>query len=282
MNHRAFEAHLIPASARGQEASPNGPERQGGVLCVALDTTAEQRFLNMRAGFIAAMAHEVRTPLSSIVGYAEMLLDGDAGEMEGDVREFVEIIAGNAVRLTNLIRDLVAVENLEGGMSTARWEHFDLTPMINRVATDNEKMLHQKSLRLELKLEPHLLVRGDRDRLSQVLHSLLSASIRLTSEGQVRIGAWSDKEAEGDVVIVRVQDSGTGMDTMALHAVMNNYHLAEPRVIRALGGTGLGLAIANEIVKAHHGRLKVETEEGAGSTFTLILPRAEAKTAPVQ
>ncbi len=72
------------------------------------------------------------------------------------------------------------------------------------------------------------------------------------------------------------------MDTMALHAVMNNYHLAEPRVIRALGGTGLGLAIANEIVKAHHGRLKVETEEGAGSTFTLILPRAEAKTAPVQ
>ncbi len=269
-----FETRFSPAAGRDARtddpANPDGQDGQGGngAIAVALDVTQARMFHKLRTDFVSAMFHDVRTPLSSIVGYSDILLEDDVGELNDEQREFIEIISTNAARLNELIDDLALVERLEAGHGPDDIQHIDLTAMLSSVAANHGRLINQKSLTLHMDVPVGLTMRGNPARISQVFHQLLSTSVKLTAEGWVRLTA----RVEADRIVVEVADNGAGIDTSVLDSLFYDYFRADERVIRATGGTGLGLAIAREIVMAHQGTFDVGSEPGKGSTFTVTFP----------
>ena len=266
-----FETRFSPAAGKDARADDRaGYEGRGGqgAIAVALDVTQARMFHKLRSDFVSAMFHEVRTPLTSIVGYADMLLDDDVGALNDAQREFTEIISTNAARLNDLIDNLALVERLEGSHGPGDIQQIDLTAMLARVAANHQRPMKQKSLTLHLEVPEGLTMRGHPERISQVFHQLLSTSVKLTAEGWVRLTA----RGEGERIVVEVTDTGAGIDTSVLDSLFYDYFRAEEGMIRATGGTGLGLAIAREIVMAHQGTFHVSSEPGKGSTFTVTFP----------
>lgn len=274
-----FETRFSPAivkDARREGASGGrvGGGRAGdnftatGGIAVAVEVTQAKMFKKLRTDFISAMFHEVRTPLTSIVGYSDILLEDDVGELNAEQQEFIEIISSNAARLNDLINNLAVVERLEGGHGHEDFQEVDLSAVLARVAASHARLMNQKSLTFKLDVPDKLTLRGNPARIFQIFHQLLSTSIKLTAEGWVRLTA----RREPGSVVVEVSDNGSGMDTSALDSLFYDYFRVDERVIRATGGTGLGLAIAREIIMAHKGALEVESEPGKGSTFTVTFP----------
>ena len=269
-----FETRFSPAA--GKDARAEGaaarhvPDGQGGqgAIAVSLDVTQAKMFHKLRTDFVSAMFHEVRTPLSSIVGFSDILLEDDVGELNAEQREFIEIISTNAARLNDLIHNLALVERLEGGHGPDDIQDIDLSVMLVRVAANHSRLMNQKSLTLHLEVPEGLAMRGNPARISQVFQQLISTSVKLTAEGWVRLSARD----EAGRIVVEVSDNGAGIDTSVLDSLFYDYFRADERVIRATGGTGLGLAIAREIVLAHQGTFHVGSEPGKGSTFTVTFP----------
>jgi PAS domain S-box-containing protein len=225
-----------------------------------------ERLNRIKSEFIAVVSHEFRTPLTGILGFSELLAEGNFSPEE--VREFAEEIRTSARRLTRLINDLLDLERMQSGRITMHFEPVDLNTLIAEV-TESFRTTSDKH-RIVLELDPAVpMIRGDRDRLVQVLTNLLSNSIKYSpSGGVIRIIS----ERVGTEVRVGVQDQGIGIPPEALAKIFEPYFRAGGREARGIEGAGLGLAIARQIVKFHGGRIWAESIPGHGSTFWLTLP----------
>ncbi|GIW05038.1 MAG: hypothetical protein KatS3mg059_1658 [Thermomicrobiales bacterium] len=225
-----------------------------------------ERLNRIKSEFIAVVSHEFRTPLTGILGFAELLAEGDFSPEE--VREFAEEIRTSARRLTRLINDLLDLERMQSGRITLHVEPVDLTTLIAEVA-ESFRMASDKH-RIVLELDPAVpMIRGDRDRLVQVLTNLLSNAIKYSpSGGVIRIIS----ERAGTDVRVGVQDQGIGIPPEALEKIFEPYFRAGGREARGIEGAGLGLAIARQIIQMHGGRIWAESTPGKGSTIWFTLP----------
>ena len=222
-----------------------------------------------RREFIGNVSHELKTPIFSVQGFAETLLDG-ALKDENVNRTFLEKILHHANRLDNLARDLSTITKIETDELDMTSEAFDVAELFDAALESVEMRAEEKSITPRMEIAPNLpSVHGDFDRLRRVLVNLVDNAIKYNQEGgSVRLQA----EVQHDEVTIRVVDDGIGIPSDHLSRLTERFYRVDKSRSRNQGGTGLGLAIVKHILGAHDSELHVESTPGEGSTFSFTLP----------
>lgn len=224
----------------------------------------------MRSSFVNAVSHDLRTPLTSILGYAEFLEDEIGGPLSEPQQDYVRQITKGAMRLEHLVDDLLDFARLEAGTFVLQPEAADLGAKVQECLESLRPQALEAGLRLQADLsEAPLSVRMDSRRIERVIINLLQNAIKFTpAGGRVAIRAWQ----EGDRVRCEVTDTGIGIPPEDAPRLFQAFSQLAPGTKK--GGTGLGLSISKAIVEAHGGAIGVQSEPGKGSTFWFTLPVA--------
>jgi two-component system phosphate regulon sensor histidine kinase PhoR len=230
------------------------------------DLTEIRRTEKMRKDFIANVSHEFKTPLTSIRGYAETLIDAAAQDPE-HTREFLETIQRNATQLQALVEDLLVLAQLESEPPVEK-KPIVVSELIREQTSVLRRAMAEKNIQVEVNCNA-VEILADRDRLVRALSNLLDNAIHYNKTGgQIRISC----RHEGATFVVSIQDTGSGIPQSDLVRVFERFYRVEKSRTRDSGGTGLGLAIAKHAVESQGGSISVESKLGAGSTFTITLP----------
>lgn len=239
-----------------------------GAVLVIYDITEFKHIEVMRKDFVANVSHELRTPITSIKGFSETLLDGAAEDPEAR-NQFLQIIYDESERIQALIEDLLILSRLEKDETEIHLTSIELGEMVDDVVPIIKQQADKKELEFTIEVESGLQMTADEQKIKQVLFNLLTNAINYTPEkGYVRIHAT---QMEDDIVI-RVADSGIGMNKEALPRIFERFYRVDKDRSRDTGGTGLGLAIVKHIIELHEGNIEVESEPGKGTTFIVHLP----------
>ncbi|MBX3047600.1 MAG: HAMP domain-containing histidine kinase [Anaerolineales bacterium] len=224
---------------------------------------------------IASIAQELRQPLSSVVGYTDLLLGESVGILGALQRKFLERVRHSTERMNTLIDNLIHIAELdEGGYSTQR-KPVELGSVIDDAISQMRPRLQEKQIALRVDLPDQLPeLNTDRDALQQILYHLLqNADAATPSGGEITLRALVDSQVElGDFALLQVSDSGGGIPEEELPRVFSRVYRASNPVIPGVGDTGVGLTIAETLTQALGGRIWVETESGVGATFSILLP----------
>lgn len=251
------------------------------------DLTEIKRTEQMRADFVANVSHELKTPLTTLLGYIETLRgpardDPEAGE------KFLAIMAQQAARMNSLVEDLLSLSRIELREHKAPTDRVDLAQVLRSVADLFQVRAAGKEQTIELSLPPQPPpTLGDAVELSQVFENLIANAVRYGAPRSAIKVTLHTLPASGNSgngvsvgrIAVSVADEGQGIAREHVPRLTERFYRVDAARSRELGGTGLGLAIVKHIVNRHRGELKIESEIGKGSTFTVILPAAESKAA---
>ncbi|MGC4376128.1 ATP-binding protein [Fictibacillus sp. Mic-4] len=239
-------------------------EKLTGIVLVFHDITELKKLEQMRKDFVANVSHELKTPVTSLKGFAETLLDGAAENPE--VRtEFLKIIWRESERLQELIQDLLELSKIEQNFSL-NWEETDIVSIVNEVVVMLEPKAREKEIELNVVTEGDAIIEGDSSRLKQVFINLINNALVYTSKGgKVTVGLKEEKET----VKFYVKDTGIGIKEEEIPRIFERFYRVDKARSRNSGGTGLGLAIVKHLIEAHHGRIDVKSKPGEGSTFTI-------------
>lgn len=251
---------------------------EGGAVIVLNDVTDLQRLENVRRDFVANVSHELKTPIASIKGFVETLLDG-AAEDPTDSRRFLEIIARQADRLESIIEDLLALSRIEQteGAGNLPVERVPLAAVLAEAVADCRPRAADREVRLESACDDELVADVNAALIEQAVINLVDNAIKSSESGRtVRISAVADAAIPGGVTIA-VRDQGCGIAAEHLPRLFERFYRVDKARSRKAGGTGLGLSIVKHIVQAHGGTVAVESEPGVGSTFTIRLPAPPRK-----
>lgn len=233
-----------------------------------------------RADFISSVSHELRTPLTSVTGYAEMLLDGDAGLLSADQEKMVRTIDRNARRLLDLVEDILTVARMDVGVHRLAIEPVEVAALVDSAVDAIRPQLMARSLSLSVDVPPAVgTVQGDRNQLERVLLNLLSNAVKFTpSGGRITVGA----DRAGDTVTLSVTDTGMGIPIAEQSRMFQRFFRSSTSRDEVIPGTGLGLSIVKTIVNAHGGTIDFESTPGRGTTFRVELPVGGPDPAPAQ
>lgn len=241
-----------------------------GAIAVIRDKTEKNRLEKLRSDFIANVSHELRTPIAMLQGYSEAILD-DVVQSEEDRNEMIRIIYDESQRMGRLVTDLLDLARMESGHIRLYKESVPIVQVLERMTQKFMQVAKEKHVYLKFipELPDDTMIQLDEDRLEQVLTNLIDNAIRHTPEG----GTVSVSLAnELSYARISVSDTGIGIPADDLPYVFERFYKADKARTRAKGGTGLGLAIARNIVEAHEGKIKVESVEKEGTSFTFYLP----------
>ena len=223
-----------------------------------------KRMEKVRSEFLGNVTHELKTPISSISGYIETLLEG-AIKDENVNLGFLERSLENVQRLEDLVTDLVEISRIETGELRMNFEYFNIHDLLNDLFKDAHQRNSNKTLKIQLEVpDKKLFIYGDKSRLDQVIANLLSNAMRYTDQGQIRIKVMRrDNE-----LIFSIRDTGIGISRKALSRIFERFYRTDKARDRRKGGTGLGLAISKHIIEAHGSHIYVDSLKGKGSTFS--------------
>ncbi|HUH11640.1 MAG TPA: ATP-binding protein, partial [Longimicrobiales bacterium] len=272
-------------------------EDRPGVVVALVDTTELRRLESVRRDFVANASHELKTPLTSIRGYADTLVaDDPPAELR---RQFLTTIRDNAERLQRIVDDLLDLSRLETGAWAAEAGEVRLEDVVADVWRQYEDRARQGDVALAVESSARRTLQADPLALRQVLSNLFDNALRYTPAGgriTVRARAFSPPAPEpasagrprpGDarrpaqaLLAVEVIDTGSGIPHDALPRIFERFYRVDPARSRAAGGTGLGLAIVKHLVEAMGGRVEAESELGRGTTIRILLPRYDTVTEP--
>jgi len=230
----------------------------------------------VKASFFSVINHEMRTPLTAIMGYTDLMLDDES--LESQQLEILHIIQDNSQRLLGLVTNLLDISRLEDGKLKIRPEPLEMVDIVGRAMTVIAPLAEKKRITITTEIPDGLPpVYGDPRRVDQILVNLLNNAVKYTPDtGSVTLTAQSD--AEAGMVSVSVADTGIGIAADLLPALFDRFERAEWVERTQIMGSGLGLSIAKGLVEAHGGQIWAESEEGHGATFTFTLPIAESIT----
>ena len=249
------------------------PASSGGAWVILDDVTELQRLRRIRGEFIDNLSHELRTPLANVRLLTELLLDDlEQEEVSPRLRERVATIDVETGHLVQMVNELLDLARMEQAAIRIRQDAVHLPPLVvatlKRLATFADR---QGVILVELVPDDLPPVRGDEDRLGQLLMNLLHNAIKFSPPGGAVTVTSDEREAD---VVVSVADHGVGIPRQDLGRVFERFYKVDRARRRGPGGTGLGLAIARHIVEAHGGRIWVASVEGQGATFSFSLPYA--------
>jgi PAS domain S-box-containing protein len=273
------EASVVDASGAERwfqvaKRSMDLPGGEGRVLVVALDISARREVEKLKAEFVSTVSHELRTPLTSIRGALGMLIGGMAGDVDPAARPLLDIAHKSCERLVRLINDLLDIEKLESGRLQLQMQPLQLRTLVGQAVEQNAAYAREFGVSIEAHVEDgDAWIRGDADRLAQVMANLLSNAAKHSPPGGVV--AIDATRIDGKVEI-GVRDHGNGIPEEFRPRVFERFSQADGSDARQRGGTGLGLAIARTLVEQHGGSIGFETATGEGTRFHVRLPTTPA------
>lgn len=239
-----------------------------GCLLVIHDVTQIRILETIRRDFVANVSHELKTPLTSIKGFVETLLEGALDDKENS-RHFLQIINDHADRLSNLINDLLDLSHLESGELRLEKTEVNLRDLAQDILSSFKSQLNKKSVTAKNDLPKDLLVRIDKDKMGQVLANLVDNAIKFNHEnGSLKIYS---QDANNEIKII-IEDSGIGIPERDMPRIFERFYRVDKARSRELGGTGLGLSIVRHIIELHGGSVGVRSTEGLGSKFWFTIP----------
>lgn len=250
--------------------------RSIGILVVLNDVTELRTLENVRRDFVANVSHELKTPITSIKGFVETLLDGAINDRE-DAMRFLGIVSRQADRLNAIIEDLLSLSRIEQAGDT---DQISLAPGSVHDALHAALQVCQhdaeaKSIALHLDCPSAMYAMMNPPLLEQALVNLINNAVKYSDEGK---DVWLSARVErADEVRICVRDEGYGIEAEHLPRLFERFYRIDKARSRKMGGTGLGLAIVKHIAQAHHGHVEVQSTPGKGSVFTLTLQAAEGK-----
>ena len=222
-----------------------------------------------KSEFLSRVSHDLRTPLNAIIGFTRIVLRRTVGQIPDLQKENLQKVVISSEHLLNLINGLLDLAKIEAGRMEVFAQPFKIDEVINVATTTVEPMLKDGRVRIITEVAPSIsIVRNDRDKLKQILLNLLSNAAKFTEQGEIRVSAWQ----ENGTLKLAVSDTGIGMKREALDQVFEEFRQAESTTASKYGGTGLGLAIVKKFITLMGGEIRVESELGKGSTFTIRIP----------
>lgn len=241
-----------------------------GTLVVLNDVTELRRLEAVRQDFVANVSHEIKTPLTAIKGFVEMLRYGRV-ESAAESQRFLEIIERHVNRLNTIVDDLLVLSRLErqGRPIEMDFQQVEVENILKTARQVCQAAAGEKQIRIEIDCPAGLVAVVDKTLLEQALINLVDNAVKYSGPG-TRVVAGAGRDAKG--VFMRVSDQGRGIDKKHLPRLFERFYRVDKARSRKLGGTGLGLSIVKHIVQAHGGYVEVESVPGRGSTFTIRLP----------
>lgn len=228
-----------------------------------------KNLLKSREQLISTVSHDLKTPLSTIVGYSELLGNSDVNIKQS---YFIKNIKNSSEYITQLVQDLLDFSQIEAGKITIEKVPFLLPEIIDEVAKSIQTVYKQKKIELIIDIDEKLnsKIVGDPFRLKQILSNIIGNAYKFTEEGFIKISTHLDPE--GDFFQIRIQDTGIGIEKENQKLVFEEFAQANEGIEKKYGGTGLGLSICQKIISILGGSLKLESTFGKGSTFEIKLP----------
>jgi two-component system, OmpR family, phosphate regulon sensor histidine kinase PhoR len=240
----------------------------GGSAAVFRDVTERKRLERVRQDFVANVSHELRTPIAAILGYAETLRSGALSDAR-HAPQMVEIIHRQSERLGDLVSDLLELSRLDAGERPLSSASVSLQTVARQASEAMEPRAAGKRLSIQLRIPQELSARADPKALEQVLLNLLDNAIKYTPEGGT---VELTGERVGDRAHLSVRDTGLGIEARHLPRLFERFYRVDRGRSREQGGTGLGLSIVRHLVHGMEGEVRVASQLGVGSTFTVVLP----------
>ncbi|MBG9541713.1 alkaline phosphatase [Cytobacillus firmus] len=262
IERRYFEVYGVPIIGTNDEWK--------GILLVFHDITELKKLEQMRKDFVANVSHELKTPITSIKGFSETLLDG-AMENKQTLNDFLNIILTESDRLQSLIQELLDLSKIEKQGFSLSIQQVDLAEVLEDVVAIMKGKAAEKEIVLEYKREDKpVYIEGDVHRLKQVFINIISNAISYTpNQGVVHISLANT----GSTVLTEIRDTGIGIEAREIPRIFERFYRVDKARSRNSGGTGLGLAIVKHLVEAHKGTISVKSEVGKGTSFIIELPK---------
>nr|MBU1328453.1 PAS domain S-box protein [Candidatus Omnitrophota bacterium] len=240
-----------------------------GCLLVIHDMTEIRKLETMRRDFVANVSHELKTPLTSIKGFLETLLEGALDDKENN-RRFLIIMQNHTERLNKLVDDLLSLSHLESKEMLLRKKLFNLYQQVVKVITNCGTQLKKRDMEIRNELPINLSVNADKDKIEGVMTNLIDNAIKFNKEkGAIRIYS----QDQNDNIKIIIEDTGVGIPEKDIPRIFERFYRVDKARSTELGGTGLGLSIVKHIVELHGGEVGVESVEGLGSKFWFTLPK---------
>lgn len=253
-----------------------------GTITILYDTSAEAETQQARDEFLASLSQDLRTPMTSVIGYADLLLGESVGTVSPMQRSFLQRIKANIERLSRLLDGLISLTAIDAGQLELKPIAVDMTEIVEDALINLRSQIDENQLRIEQQL-PHNLPPAlvDANSAQQIMGNLLANAVKVTPSGQtVAISATPKSNDETQYLQISVHDSGGGIVSQDLPRVFDRFYQADEPLIQGLGETGVGLAIAKVLVEANGGQIWVESEMGDSSTFFFTLPISDQSNDP--
>ncbi len=278
VGNRVLRATLSPMAA-----ARSGKQEQGSVA-ILYDITSDAENQQARDQFVASLSQELRTPMTSVVGYTDLLLGESVGLLGDMQRKFLQRIKANIERLNSLLNDLISVTVIDADQLELHYSSINVSDLVEETIIGIRAQLEDKEITLELNVDEQLPpIEADADCVRQILANLLGNATKVSPVGstiQVSASMVQDGEFDGPdtshCLKVSVHDSGGGIAPKDQGHVFERLYRVERPLINGLGETGVGLSIVKSLVEAHGGRVWVESEIGVGSTFNFQLPYSDS------
>ncbi|HEY8704064.1 MAG TPA: ATP-binding protein [Gaiellaceae bacterium] len=240
-----------------------------GRIWTLRDVTKERELDRLKDDFVATVSHELRTPLTSMMGFLEMIREGEAGELTDEQKRFLAIVYRSSERLQRLVGDLLFVARLDANGLQLQFGPVDLDEVVRDAVESSGALARSRDLDLQSELAPVPLITGDKERLAQLVGNLVSNALKFTAAGgRVIVRAFVD----GGHAVVEVEDNGIGIPAGEQDRLFQRFFRSSIATEQAIPGTGLGLVISRAIAEAHGGTIDVRSEAGAGACFRVELP----------
>jgi PAS domain S-box-containing protein len=239
----------------------------GGVE-VFRDVTEKQKLAEMKARFLSGISHELKTPLTIIQGFLELVLSDDVGTLNNLQKEFLSSALEEGDRFKKILDDLLDLSRFEATEFSFQRQTVDLTTVLRQTADGFIGEARKRGIALETAVPEGLVVCGDRERLYQAFANLIGNAIKYTLRGEVAVSVT----LEDSSVQISVRDSGIGIEAGELERIFEQFYRVDNELTRKVGGTGIGLSIVQKIIRRHGGSIDVQSAPGQGSTFSVTLP----------
>ena len=239
---------------------------------------ASIEFDHLRGQFLASLNHELRTPLSGVLGMTDLLAETS---LESDQREYLDTIRECATQLLEALNAILDFSSLSSGRSQVQNTEFALPALLESVAADGATRAAAKGLRLVTEWDAALpeTIIGDERYFQQVLHHLVRNAVKFTSRGEVALAASVSAGASGPWLRIIIKDSGIGIPQDKLRVIFQAFRQLDTGLARSYSGMGLGLALSDQLVRLMGGEISVESTVGRGATFTIRVPITVGSTA---